>query len=67
MREINHLLLYFLGTNVRMIVFIDQATEADRSPLSSDRNDEITEEMMQEMDYSADRAWYAILISCFVI
>jgi pre-mRNA-splicing factor ATP-dependent RNA helicase DHX38/PRP16 len=33
------------------------------SPLSSDRNDEITEEMMQEMDYSADRAWYDLMLS----
>ncbi|KAK1680311.1 hypothetical protein QYE76_041159 [Lolium multiflorum] len=32
--------------------------EADRSPSAADRNYEITEEMMQEMDYNADRAWY---------
>ncbi|KAJ4785883.1 hypothetical protein LUZ62_037129 [Rhynchospora pubera] len=32
--------------------------DVDRSPLSSDRNHEITEEMMQAMDYDADRAWY---------
>uniref|UniRef100_A0A0E0LL37 RNA helicase n=1 Tax=Oryza punctata TaxID=4537 RepID=A0A0E0LL37_ORYPU len=30
--------------------------ESDRNP--SDGNYEITEEMMQEMDYNADRAWY---------
>uniref|UniRef100_A0A0D9WZA3 RNA helicase n=1 Tax=Leersia perrieri TaxID=77586 RepID=A0A0D9WZA3_9ORYZ len=32
--------------------------EADRSPSAADGNHEITEEMMQEMDYNADRAWY---------
>nr|CAB3458049.1 unnamed protein product [Digitaria exilis] len=32
--------------------------DADRSPSNPDRNSEITEEMMQEMDYNADRAWY---------
>lgn len=32
--------------------------EADRSPSAADRDYEITEEMMQEMDYNADRAWY---------
>ncbi|PAN14104.1 hypothetical protein PAHAL_2G384100 [Panicum hallii] len=32
--------------------------DADRSPSNPDRNHEITEEMMQEMDYNADRAWY---------
>lgn len=32
--------------------------EADRSPSTADRDYEITEEMMQEMDYNADRAWY---------
>ncbi|KAL5198300.1 hypothetical protein ABZP36_001812 [Zizania latifolia] len=32
--------------------------EADRNPSTADRNYEITEEMMHEMDYNADRAWY---------
>ncbi|KAG2645585.1 hypothetical protein PVAP13_2KG431815 [Panicum virgatum] len=32
--------------------------DADRSPSDPDRKHEITEEMMQEMDYNADRAWY---------
>jgi hypothetical protein len=42
---------------------LSQATEVEGSPLSSDRNDEITVEMMQEMDYSADRAWYDLVLS----
>ncbi|KAJ3693896.1 hypothetical protein LUZ60_009376 [Juncus effusus] len=32
--------------------------DSDRSPTSPDKNYEITDEMMQEMDYNADRAWY---------
>ncbi|TVU38991.1 hypothetical protein EJB05_12390 [Eragrostis curvula] len=32
--------------------------DADRSPSDVDRRSEITEEMMQAMDYNADRAWY---------
>jgi hypothetical protein len=36
---------------------LSQIIDADRSPSNPDRNSEITEEMMQEMDYNADRAW----------
>jgi hypothetical protein len=36
---------------------LSQVIDADRSPSNPDRNHEITEEMMQEMDYNADRAW----------
>ncbi|KAG8080426.1 hypothetical protein GUJ93_ZPchr0007g3836 [Zizania palustris] len=32
--------------------------EADGNPSTADGNYEITEEMMHEMDYNADRAWY---------
>jgi len=37
---------------------LSQVIDADRSPSDPDRKHEITEEMMQEMDYNADRAWY---------
>ncbi|XBI54648.1 hypothetical protein VPH35_036625 [Triticum aestivum] len=40
-----------------LLTFSNDA-EADRSPSAADRNYDITEEMMQEMDYNADRAWY---------
>ncbi|KAI4967743.1 hypothetical protein ZWY2020_016898, partial [Hordeum vulgare] len=33
-------------------------TEAGTRPSTADRNYKITEEMMQEMDYNADRTWY---------
>jgi len=36
---------------------LSQVIDADRSPSDPDRKHEITEEMMQEMDYNADRAW----------
>lgn len=41
-----------------IITLLFQDAEADRSPSAADRNYEITEEMMQDMDYNADRAWY---------
>ncbi|KAK3127120.1 hypothetical protein QOZ80_7AG0568590 [Eleusine coracana subsp. coracana] len=34
------------------------AIDTDRSPSNPDGHSEITEEMMQAMDYNADRAWY---------
>ncbi|XP_072951329.1 pre-mRNA-splicing factor ATP-dependent RNA helicase DEAH7-like isoform X2 [Typha angustifolia] len=33
-------------------------TEDERSSLTTDKTYEVTEEMLQEMDYNADRAWY---------
>jgi pre-mRNA-splicing factor ATP-dependent RNA helicase DHX38/PRP16 len=46
---------------ITVTLLLFQDAEADRSPSAADRNYEITEEMMQEMDYNADRAWYLSL------
>lgn len=40
------------------VLVIYQDSEAGQNTMAGEENYEITEEMRQEMDYNADRAWY---------